>query len=162
MYSPYKVYGVPVALSSIYTSSSTIYRQNNIFSIEQMLCEDSYGPYVGKGQRKRVARHRVVPYFIWNGGKTERPYLSLQTGKHTRLVQAESIFASVVLKSLSQKAGESRSRLPPAPAASGGVKESHHTTLVAPSPTLASLALRGRPARVLPVELAPSASRPAP
>ena len=42
-----------------------------------------------------------MPYFIWNGGKTERPYLSLQIGKHTRLVQAESIFASVVLKSLS-------------------------------------------------------------
>ena len=115
---------------------------------------------LGKGQRKMVARHRVGVLLHLERGKTERPYLSMQTGQHTRLVQAESIFASVVLKSLSQKAGESRSRLnlhQP-----GGVKESHHTTLVAPSPTLASLALRGRPARVLPVELAPSASRPAP
>jgi hypothetical protein len=67
-----------------------------------MLCEDSYGPYVGgRGNEKGSQGTDEVPYFIWDGGKTERPYLSLQTGKHTRLVQAESIFASVVLKSLS-------------------------------------------------------------
>jgi hypothetical protein len=102
LYSPYKVYGVPVALSSIYTSSSTIYQaEQYIFYRTDAVRGFLWSVCWEEGNEKGSQGTSSVPCFIWNGGKTKRPYLLLQTGKHTRLVQAESIFASVVLKRLS-------------------------------------------------------------